>query len=100
MGSTALHTILCLMTTDTPTYSRAEPNSTLTFTRGASVLGYCLLPLVITSLLGVAIPLDCTAGYILTSLAICWSTSRSSAIFCGKCQSNSERSSERMLTTV
>jgi len=100
VGSTALHTILSLMTPDAPSYSGAEPSSRLTFTRSASVLGYCLLPLVITSLLGVVIPLDSTAGYILTSLAICWSTSSSSAIFCGKCQSNLERSSGRMLTTV
>jgi hypothetical protein len=32
----------------------------------------------------VVMPLDCMAGYIITSLAICWSTSRSSAIFCGE----------------
>ncbi|KAH6611523.1 hypothetical protein Trco_001543 [Trichoderma cornu-damae] len=84
MGSTALYMILSLMTPDTPPgYPGADPTpSTLTFAQNASVLGYCFLPLVLTSLVGVAMPLDCTAGYIITSLAICWSTSRSSAIFC------------------
>ncbi|RFU32602.1 hypothetical protein B7463_g3718, partial [Scytalidium lignicola] len=82
MGSTALHMILSLMTPNTPSYSGSEPSNTLTFPRSASILGYCLLPLVLTSLVGVAIPLDCTLGYILTGLAICWSTTKSSAIFC------------------
>jgi len=85
MGSTLLYTILGLMTPDTPPpgYAGAEqPTSTLTFTRSASVLGYCLLPLVITSLLGIVIRLDSTPGYIITSLAICWSTLSSSAMFC------------------
>ncbi|KAL7945296.1 Yip1 domain-containing protein [Trichoderma barbatum] len=84
MGSTALYMILSLMTPDTPPgYPGADvAPSTLTFTQNASVLGYSFLPLVLTSLIGVAMPLDCTAGYIITSLAICWSTSRSSAIFC------------------
>jgi protein YIPF5/7 len=88
MGSTMLHTILGLMTPDTPPQGYAGPEqatSTLTFTRSASVLGYCLLPLVITSLLGVIVPLDSTPGYILTLLAICWSTLSSSAMFCGTC---------------
>lgn len=86
MGSTMLHMILGLMTPDTPPqgYAGAEiATSALTFTRSASVLGYCLLPLVITSLLGVVVPLDSTPGYILTLLAICWSTLSSSAMFCG-----------------
>ncbi|KFY06309.1 hypothetical protein V492_08082 [Pseudogymnoascus sp. VKM F-4246] len=106
MGSTALHTILSLMTPDTPD-GRASPahmaqgghgntgyaggddrgghlSSTLTFPQSASVLGYCLLPLVLTSLLGIAMPLDCVTGYAVTSLAICWSTLSSSAMFCGE----------------
>ncbi|KFY70681.1 hypothetical protein V499_09001 [Pseudogymnoascus sp. VKM F-103] len=102
MGSTALHTILSLMTPDTPS-GRASPahmaaggsgysgggddrgghlSSTLTFPQSASVLGYCLLPLVLTSLLGIAMPLDSVVGYAVTSLAICWSTLSSSAMFC------------------
>lgn len=86
MGATMLHTILGLMTPDTPPQGYAGPEhttGTLTFARSASVLGYCLLPLVITSLLGVVVPLDSTPGYILTTLAICWSTLSSSAMFCG-----------------
>ena len=94
MGSTALHTILSLMTPDTPDTSSAPGypgsgvgaddhhghghgghlSSTLTFPQSASVLGYCLLPLVLTSLLGIAMPLDCVVGYVVTSAAICWST--------------------------
>lgn len=106
MGSIALHTILSLMTPDTPD-DRASPghmaagghgnagypsgedrgghlSSTLTFPQSASVLGYCLLPLVLTSLLGIAMPLDCVTGYAVTCLAICWSTFSSSAMFCGE----------------
>ncbi|KFX99679.1 hypothetical protein O988_03698, partial [Pseudogymnoascus sp. VKM F-3808] len=104
MGSTALHTILSLMTPDSPDgrespghmapgahgntgYSGGDDrgghlSSTLTFPQSASVLGYCLLPLVLTSLLGIAMPLDCVTGYAVTSLAICWSTLSSSAMFC------------------
>lgn len=59
-------------------------SSTLTFPQSASVLGYCLLPLVLTSLLGIAMPLDSVVGYAVTSLAICWSTLSSSAMFCGE----------------
>lgn len=57
-------------------------SSTLTFSRSASVLGYCLLPLVLTSLVGIAAPMDTLFGYILTSLAIVWCTMSSSAMFC------------------
>jgi hypothetical protein len=57
-------------------------SSTLTLGRSSSVLGYCLLPLVITSLLGVVLPLDSFIGYILVSGAIAWCTYSSSAMFC------------------
>lgn len=107
MGSVALHTILSLMTPDgpsSPTPSHAAPqypgggypgdstshgaddkghlSSTLTFPRSASVLGYCLLPLVLTSLVGVVTPMDTTLGYILTSAAIVWCTTSASGMFC------------------
>ncbi|KAI1846186.1 hypothetical protein JX265_010563 [Neoarthrinium moseri] len=105
MGSVALHTILSLMTPDGPTspshtapqYSNpgypGDPSShdadgkghlsaTLTFTRSASVLGYCLLPLVLTSLVGIVIPMDTPIGYILTSAAIVWCTTSASGMFC------------------
>ncbi|KAK9422308.1 hypothetical protein AB5N19_03041 [Seiridium cardinale] len=107
MGSIALHTILSLMTPDgpsSPTPAHAAPqysgggypgdasahgpdgkgnlSSTLTFPRSASVLGYCLLPLVLASLVGVVIPMDTTVGYILTSAAIVWCTTSASGMFC------------------
>ena len=108
MGSIALHTILSLITPDVPDGGQSSSSSiylapgsstagypgaddrnghlssTLTFSRSASVLGYCLLPLVMTSLLGIAMSLDGVIGYMLISLAICWSTFSSSAMFCGR----------------
>lgn len=97
MGSLSLHWILSLMSpppdpaqmtganvhghmTTTPTSSHF--NSTLTFTRSASVLGYCLLPLVLTSSLGIGVSMDGPFGYALTVLAILWCTWSSSAMFC------------------
>ena len=56
-------------------------SSTLTFPRSASVLGYCLLPLVLTSIVGIAIPMDGLFGYLLTSLAIVWCSYSSSSMF-------------------
>ena len=44
--------------------------STLTFFRSCSVLGYCLLPLVLISVFGVVLPMDTALGYILTSMAV------------------------------
>ncbi|KAF3068354.1 Protein transport protein yip1 [Daldinia childiae] len=107
MGSVALHTILSLMSHDdtspttpaqaaypsTPGYpgdpnvggrddSKGHISSTLTFARSASVLGYCLLPLVMTSLIGIVIPMDGPLGYILTSAAIVWCTTSASGMFC------------------
>jgi len=98
-GTSSLHIILSLMS---PPLSPAEQaqaqdsrdhsarftggsrhfSSTLTFTRSASILGYCLLPLCLASLIGILMPLDSLFGYILTSSAIAWSTYSSSAIFC------------------
>ncbi|MDI1486044.1 MAG: hypothetical protein OHK93_004233 [Ramalina farinacea] len=57
-------------------------SATLTFPRSASVLGYCLLPLVLTSFVGVAMPMDTAAGYVISSLAIMWCTYSSSKMFC------------------
>lgn len=98
LGSTSLHAILSLMTPPdhagatpsyggpTPAYHDAAPqdhvSSTLTFTRSASVLGYCLLPLVATSLAGIVMPMDTPAGIIFTSGAIVWCTVSSSGMFC------------------
>lgn len=57
-------------------------SSTLTLSRSASVLGYCLLPLVLTSLVGIVAPMDTLFGYVLTTLAIVWCTTSSSGMFC------------------
>lgn len=46
------------------------------------MLGYCLLPLVLTSLIGVAWPMDGMVGYLLTTAAIVWCTYSSSGMFC------------------
>jgi hypothetical protein len=94
LGTVIIHTILSLMSpplspaeitqaqdTHTPQGSR-HFSSNLTVTRSASVLGYCLLPLVITSLIGIAIPMDSPFGYILTAAAISWCTYSSSSMFC------------------
>ena len=70
LGCVTLHTILTLMATTASSFSRT-----------ASVLGYCLLPIVVTSCLGVAINMDGLLGYTTTSVAIAWSTFSASAIF-------------------
>ncbi|KAG5440031.1 hypothetical protein PCK2_000639 [Pneumocystis canis] len=53
----------------------------LHFSRTASVLGYCLLPLVLTSACGVLISMDGLVGYIVSSIAIAWCTYSASAMF-------------------
>lgn len=70
LGCITLHTILTLMATTSSSFSRT-----------ASVLGYCLLPIVATSCLGMAISMDGLFGYVTTSIAIAWSTFSASAIF-------------------
>lgn len=99
LGSSTLHLILSLMSPplspteesphrDHPGHTSASTpgsthfSSTLTFPRSASVLGYCLLPLVLTSLIGIIVPMDGLLGYILTSLAIAWCTYSASGMFC------------------
>lgn len=57
-------------------------SSTLTFARSSSVLGYCLLPLLATSAIGVVFPMDTPGGIVLTSGAIMWCTYSASAMFC------------------
>lgn len=57
-------------------------SATLTFQRSASVLGYCFLPLVMTSLLGIMMPMDTMFGYLLTTAAVGWCTYSSSGMFC------------------
>jgi hypothetical protein len=92
LGTFLLHTILSLMSPPVnaadmaPGQDHGHPQSShfqssLTIPRSASVLGYCLLPLVLVAILGIAIPLDGLFGYLLTSLAIVWSTYSSSSMF-------------------
>ncbi|KAH7376195.1 Yip1 domain-containing protein [Plectosphaerella cucumerina] len=57
-------------------------SSTLTFVRSSSILGYCLLPLVATSLVGIVMPMDTPLGIVLTTAAIIWCTYSASGIFC------------------
>lgn len=100
LGSSLLHMILSLMSPSDDPPTDAQPSfqynadhqqgqqpggrfsETLTFPRSASVLGYCLLPLVTTSLFGIAIRMDTMPGILLTSLAIIWCTYSASAMFC------------------
>lgn len=90
VGTILLHQILSLMS---PPVNAAEAapgdhghnvshlGSSLTFPRSASVLGYCLLPLVLVAIFGIIIPLDSLFGYLLTSLAIMWCAYSSSSMF-------------------
>ncbi|EGX46622.1 hypothetical protein AOL_s00097g526 [Orbilia oligospora ATCC 24927] len=71
-GSLTLHWILNLM---------ALPGININYIRSASVLGYCLLPLVFVSFFGVAFPMDGMIGFAITSVAIGWCTYSSSAMF-------------------
>ena len=99
-GSVGLHTIFSLMTppldpTESDSQGQAQRDhvsggssnhgghfsSTLTYWRSASVLGYCFLPLVLTALFGVLLPMDTLLGYVLTSMAVGWSTYSSSGMF-------------------
>ncbi|KAL2832384.1 surface antigen-domain-containing protein [Aspergillus cavernicola] len=105
-GTVALHLILSLMSPVSPLdpsssvqpATAADPSinydphnkpdssghfsATLTFPRSASVLGYCFLPLVLTSLLGIMVPMDTMFGYLLTTAAVGWCTYSSSGMFC------------------
>ncbi|KAJ5605050.1 hypothetical protein N7510_010204 [Penicillium lagena] len=103
-GTVALHLILSLMSPaldTTPNPNAADPaanynphhkpsmsgpvghfSATLTFPRSASVLGYCFLPLVLTALVGILIPMDTMFGYLLTTAAVGWCTYSSSGMFC------------------
>ncbi|KAF2872133.1 golgi membrane protein-like protein [Massariosphaeria phaeospora] len=91
LGTMLLHTILSLMSPPLTAAEAANPDhghrgsshfsSTLTYPRSASVLGYCLLPLVLVSILGIVVPMDGLFGYLITSLAIIWCAYSSSSMF-------------------
>ncbi|KIX02396.1 uncharacterized protein Z518_08337 [Rhinocladiella mackenziei CBS 650.93] len=99
-GSIALHWMFALMTppldpNDSDQMSQAQRDhtpggsghhvghfsSTLTYSRSASVLGYCFLPLVFTALFGILLPMDTGIGYVLTAAAVGWCTYSSSGMF-------------------
>lgn len=98
IGSLTLHTIFSLMSPPPDASSSASaaaaamhsPHghdqgalaSSLTFPRSASVLGYCLLPLVMISLVGVVAPMNSAGGYVISCAAIVWCTYSSSGMFC------------------
>lgn len=46
------------------------------------MLGYCLLPLVVISLVGIVAPMDSAGGYVISCAAIVWCTYSSSGMFC------------------
>lgn len=54
---------------------------TIDFTRVASVLGYCMLPLVLNSALGIVVNMDNWLGYLSAALSIAWCAYSASAIF-------------------
>ena len=108
-GSVLLHYILSLMTpSDSPAASQGAPyggaapaypgqptdpahaqgghghdgSTPLTFARSTSVLGYCMLPLVATSLLGIFMSMDSPLGIVMTTMAIMWCTYSASGLFC------------------
>ncbi|KAH6842721.1 hypothetical protein B0I37DRAFT_382655 [Chaetomium sp. MPI-CAGE-AT-0009] len=84
------HPVSAMGNSNHPANPNAPPGTTgnsgggsnLTFARSASVLGYCLLPLVATSLVGIFMPMDKPAGITLSSAAIVWCTWSASGIFC------------------
>lgn len=93
IGSLSLHTIFSLMSPPPleqdggghqmhSHQSSSSMASSLTYPRSASVLGYCLLPLVVISLVGVVVPMDSAGGYVMSCAAIVWCTYSSSGMFC------------------
>ena len=70
-GIISLHYLFKLMSNDV----------SLDIVRSASVIGYCLLPLVLVSVVGVVVNLDNLAGYILSAIAVFWCTFSASGFF-------------------
>lgn len=101
VGSTSIYALLNLMS-----------ESGIDAYRTASVLGYCLLPLVLLSMFSVVVSLECvrsslslsrarkahpsrsrsgTLGYVLSSLAIAWCSYSASSIFSSVLRLSSQR---------
>lgn len=70
VGTVSLHFIFKLMS-----------DRTVDFVRTASVLGYCLLPLVPVAFLGIFMQLDNMMGYILSVMSVIWATYSASGFF-------------------
>lgn len=72
-GTVTLHWLFKLMS--------SSLDGGLDFLRTASVIGYCLLPLVLLSAIAVILQLNNTIGYILSSLCVSWCTWSASGFF-------------------
>lgn len=92
MGTILLHQIISLMSPPISADDAAAGQdhghprgshlgSSLTYPRSASIVGYCLLPLVLVSTLGIVVPLDGLFGYVVTILSIMWCSYSSSSMF-------------------
>lgn len=71
VGCTGMYALLNLM---------AQERS-ISFTNTASVLGYCLLPMSLLSLLAAVLSLQALVGYVVVALAVFWSGLSSSKLF-------------------
>jgi len=71
MSCLAMYVLLTLMTT----------KGSVTLGSVASVLGYCLLPIVILSAFGVFLPLYSSLGFVCAVLAVMWSSLAASKLF-------------------
>ncbi|KAK4052577.1 hypothetical protein OIO90_004346 [Microbotryomycetes sp. JL221] len=80
VGSASIYALLNLM----------SPNGIDAY-RTASVLGYCLLPLVLLSMISVVASLDGTIGYIASSVSIVWCSYAASSIFSSVLHLSSQR---------
>ncbi|WVN86196.1 uncharacterized protein L203_101357 [Cryptococcus depauperatus CBS 7841] len=80
LGTTAIYLLLNLMSeTGIDAY------------RTASVLGYCLLPMVGLGGIGMGVGIDHPLGYLLSTISIAWCTHSASAIFVAVLRMNHQR---------
>lgn len=70
-GTVSLHYLFKFMSNDIQ----------LDLMRSASVIGYCLLPLVLISVVAVAVSLDNVFGYLISAIAVFWCTFSASGFF-------------------
>uniref|UniRef100_A0A0N5BC78 Protein YIPF n=1 Tax=Strongyloides papillosus TaxID=174720 RepID=A0A0N5BC78_STREA len=72
IGTIGMYLLLNLM---------ADPTMKISFTCTASVLGYCLLPMAILSLVAAVLSLQGTVGYAMSAGAVIWCASQASKWF-------------------